>query len=256
MINLICKKEELNQMKGNLGLMLKSLIGKTIINKNGNSYSVKDVNGNGDIITTIGKVFPFASIDVFKLDDELLKCYIDYKKELNYFENMHINLKYPDDVAVKSNSAGREEFFDMLLSKLNLKEFDGGIKRTGDPHYLHLNLVDDYFKNRNIKKSDLELGVNVSNSNLAVYLIFNDIDKRNNFIDASNENLKKLNVKHIIEEASRNSIKNNDNRHTFGVRVYDCDYELHYGNFEDEAIYVIELLKDTMYLLDNAGIFF
>lgn len=248
-INLLCAAKDLESQKENLVGLLKETVGKTIKYANGNTYTIKNVDSNY-IETVEGKVFGIDNLDISGFDENIANSYNQYIALNNKYSNFLKNMKYSKGTLVGSDTKYREEFFNEFLKQLPFDNIVDGNKRSSDPHYLHLNLKDEFYSDNDFKKGSFFVGINIAFSLLSTYVYVEGAENRAPFIDKIRQIFKDNGISHVVEEAS---IGDEDSK-MLGIRIHD-NFELYLENYSDSIAYLLELLRDTLYVIKEAKMF-
>ena len=250
MTNFICANQELELGKKYLIANIKALKGKTITHRNGFKHTISDVLDNGNIETTEGKVFSILGLKSFNLANDLINQYDNYyatEKRINNIEKS-INT-YHNGLAVTCDSL-KEEFYDELISNLPYEGVIGANKRPSDPQYLKLNISDEFYLDNNLNKNSFELGINTSYSLLSTFVIVDGIENRELFIKRAKRIIKAVGSNYIVKEAS---VGDKDSR-KIGIRIHN-NVKLYTDTYEVSIEYIKELIRDTLYIIKNVGMF-
>ncbi len=245
-MNYLVLNQQLNEMERTIKSDLSKMVGKTIRHNNGKEYDIKSVADNY-IETTNGSTFMMDSLVNFKINDEfneLLNKYVNIKE--NSDEAIK-HLKYPRGSRCWGNE-NRSLFWDKVIEKLPYSSVTGANKRESDPHYLHLNLSDEFYNSTGYNKSNLQIGFNIGYLELAVYVIVKGDDARKKFISGVRKAFK-VNGKqiHKVKEGSQS-----EDGIECGIRITD-GYSLYTDEFDSSAEYLLELLNDTLYAIEKVG---
>ena len=250
MTNFICANYELELGKKNLIAAIMTLKGQTLTHRNGSLHTISNVLDNGNIETTAGKMFSILGLKSFNLSDDLINQYDNYydnKKRINSIEKSFSN---NHDGLVGASDRLREEFYDKLISNLPYENVIGANKRPSDPQYLKLNISDDFYLENNIDKNSFELGINTSYSLLSTFVIVDGIENREEFMKRAKKLIKEAGSNYIVKEAS---VGDKDSR-SIGIRIHN-NIKLYIDNYEASIEYLKELIKDTLFIIKNSGMF-
>ncbi len=252
MTKFISLNHDLELAKENLIATLKTLNGQTLTHQNGTKHTIANVLDNGDIETANGKTFSLVGLKSFKLPDGLQNKYDNYFSNKERIESIGNNMRsYQKELVVGANSELREKFYDMLISKLPYNNVIGANKRPIDPQYLKLNLSDDFYLDNGLDKNAFEVGINVSYSLLATFVIVNGTEARDLFIERAKTIVEATGVNYVVEPAS---LSDNENGRV-GVRIHNYS-KLFIDNYDAAIEFIKELIRDTLHLIKFTGVFY
>lgn len=250
MAEFICSNQELELEKKNLLSTIMTLKGQTLTHRNGFKHTILNVFENGNIETTTGKIFSILGLKSFNLSDEFIKqynTYFDKEKRIDDIEKSINNYHYK---LVGASNYYREKFYDELIGNLPYENIISANKRASDPQYLKLNISDEFYLENNLNKNSFELGINTSYSLLSTFVIVDGIENREEFMKRARKIIKSSGSNYIVKEAS---VGDKDSR-SIGVRIHN-NAKLYVDNFETSIEYLKELIKDTLYIIKNVGMF-
>ncbi len=250
MTNFICANQELELGKKNLISAIMTLKGQTLSHRNGSLHTISNVFENGNIETTAGKVFSILGLKSFNLSDDFINQYDNYYDNEKRIDNIEKSINNYHYNLVGASTYYREKFYDELIGNLPYKNIISANKRASDPQYLKLNISDEFYLENNLNKNSFELGINTSYSLLSTFVIVDGIENREEFMKRARKIIKASGSNYIVKEAS---VGDKDSK-SIGVRIHN-NAKLYVDNFETSIEYLKELIKDTLYIIKNVGMF-